>query len=250
MSNLIAHCGAWKTTEEEVRAVHTPHPMPVDKPTHFPIPHGEFLDQIYEVAPDYDLEIADKQFALAKNGDRLFGVLNCQTFTQGVSIAIGIRQSHDKTMSAGLCAGSRVFVCDNLAFSAEVVSKRKHSRNILRDLPGVLRDMFRKLPNYIAQERAYIEDFRGAEITDQEAYFIMVEAVKRGTFPATKLPAVLHNYHEPKHEEFAPRNAWSLLNAYTEVQKVRSPQQQMQVDLFQMFVLLLSQMGRIEKRVN
>jgi hypothetical protein len=33
------------------------------------------------------------------------------------------------------------------------------------------------------------------------------------------LPRVLKEYREPWHEEFMPRTAWSLYNAFTEVMK-------------------------------
>jgi hypothetical protein len=48
--------------------------------------------------------------------------------------AVGIRNSHDKTFPAGLVAGTKVFCCDNLAFSGEVQISRKHTRFAERDL--------------------------------------------------------------------------------------------------------------------
>ncbi len=47
----------------------------------------------------------------------------------------------------------------------------------------------------------------------------MVEAVKANLLPASRLPKVIEAWEEPRHEEFAPRTAWSLFNAFTEVQK-------------------------------
>jgi len=47
---------------------------------------------------------------------------------------VGLRNSHDKTYPAGLVAGSKVFVCDNLCFSGEVRLSRKHTRHAVRDL--------------------------------------------------------------------------------------------------------------------
>jgi hypothetical protein len=41
----------------------------------------------------------------------------------------------------------------------------------------------------------------------------MVEAVKGNVLPASRLPKVIEAWEEPKHEEFAPRTAWSLFNA-------------------------------------
>ena len=41
--------------------------------------------------------------------------------------------------------GSRVLICSNLAFSAEVVLSRKHTRFIGRDLPRLIGEMLGRL---------------------------------------------------------------------------------------------------------
>ena len=53
-------------------------------------------------------------------------------------LVIGLRNSHDKSFPASIALGSGVFVCDNLAFSAEVTIARRHTRFIERDLPRVV----------------------------------------------------------------------------------------------------------------
>jgi len=60
-----------------------------------------------------------------------------------------------------------------------------------------------------------------------EAHHVMVEAVRQRIISASRLPAVLREWDEPRHPEFEPRTAWSLLNAFTEVLKAASPRQQM-----------------------
>src|SRR5206468_3078013 len=45
--------------------------------------------------------------------------------------ALGLRTSNDKTMSIQIAIGARVFVCDNLVFSGELIAlKRKHTANL------------------------------------------------------------------------------------------------------------------------
>ena len=53
-------------------------------------------------------------------------------------------------------------------------------------------------------------------------------AVKADVLPASRLPRVIEAWGEPKHAEFAPRIAWSLFNAFTEVGKGAGPRQQME----------------------
>ena len=51
------------------------------------------------------------------------------------------------------------------------------------------------------------------------AHHLMVEAVRGNIVPASRLPKVLNAWERPAHLEFQPRTAWSLFNAFTEVQK-------------------------------
>jgi hypothetical protein len=57
------------------------------------------------------------------------------------------------------------------------------------------------------------------ELPPALAHHLMVEAIKGNVVPASRLPKVIEAWEEPKHEEFRPRTAWSLFNAFTEVQK-------------------------------
>lgn len=53
----------------------------------------------------------------------------------------------------------------------------------------------------------------------------MVEAVRAGVLPASRLPKVLAAWDRPTHPDFTARTAWSLYNAFTELAKSRSPAQ-------------------------
>jgi hypothetical protein len=50
---------------------------------------------------------------------KMFGVLDLETEMHGCRFAIGLRNSHDKSMRLGLTVGYRVFVCSNMAFSGD-----------------------------------------------------------------------------------------------------------------------------------
>ena len=72
----------------------------------------------------------------------------------------------------------------------------------------------------------------------------MVEAVKANVVPASRLPKVIEAWEEPRHEEFAPRTAWSLFNAFTEIQKEAGARAQMDG------TLRLSALFRVELHVQ
>lgn len=57
------------------------------------------------------------------------------------------------------------------------------------------------------------------EIEDRTAHDLIVRATDVGVCPIQLIPRVLYEWREPRHEAFAPRNAWSLFNAFTEALK-------------------------------
>jgi len=52
--------------------------------------------------------------------------------------AVGLRNSHDKSFPIGIAFGSRVFVCDNLAFIGDQVIRRKHTVKAKREFAPIL----------------------------------------------------------------------------------------------------------------
>jgi hypothetical protein len=136
---------------------------------------------------------------------------------------VGLRNSHDQTYPAGLVAGTRVFVCDNLAFSGEVRISRKHTRNAERDLRhltaravGQLGDKFRGLDQRV-------NAYKASPVDDARAHDIVIRAVDCAAITPAQIPAVLAGWREPGHEAFVSRDAWSLFNAFTWVHKGANP---------------------------
>ena len=128
MGDLLLHRGGREVSEVELAAV----PIPPATPTWTPIPHHELLSAVRREINASGLVIARQQLALSHSalgaeGDRFFGLLEIQSPNETYATTIGVRNSSDRSFPAGLCVGSRVFVCSNLAFSAEVVISRKHT---------------------------------------------------------------------------------------------------------------------------
>jgi hypothetical protein len=131
----------------------------------------------------------------------------------------------------GLVAGTRVFCCDNLAFSGEVGMNRKHTANVFRDLPDLIYRMLSQVTVLKARTDEEIAGMKVSPMSPVCAHHIMVAAIRAGVTPASRLPKILEAWDEPKHEEFGPRIAWSLFNAFTEVLKAGPPRQQMEGSL-------------------
>lgn len=221
-SQVITHSGGFKATRADLLAVAAPE----NSRTYKAVRHVELLDTVSAALPTFGLELARESYALARDGRQMFAVLDVTggTTRPDYRLAIGLRNSYDKSLAAGLCAGSRVFVCDNLAFNGEVRTDRRHTIGVHEDLPRLIGTMLRQLTTaYVDQQDADISTLKGAEIRGQAHLdHLLMEALRRGVVPASALMDVHKEYEHPRHPEFADRSAWSLMNAFTETFKQTS----------------------------
>ncbi len=142
-----------------------------------------------------------------------------------------MRSSVDRSLAIGLVLGSSVICCSNLAFSGEVQAHRKHTINVFRDLPDLIYTILSKVSSMRARSDGEIAAKKAREIGPETAHHLMVEAIRASVLPASRLPKVIEAWEEPAHEEFSPRTAWSLFNAFTEVAKTSAPRTQMEGSL-------------------
>jgi len=222
---LIVHRGGWEATKADLAAV----PVPDPTASYHPVPYDRFLEEVELHVPRFGLRVQSSAFALAREGGRMFGVLTCVNGKPAAdyALAIGVRNSYDQSLSVGLVAGTRVFCCDNLAFSAEVKMNRKHTVHVFRDLPDLIYRMLSQVSSMRERIDGEIAAMKVRELAPAHAHHLMVEAVKEGVLPASRLPLVIEGWELPRHREFEPRTAWSLFNAFTEVLKGASPRAQM-----------------------
>lgn len=216
--NLCLHAGAAEVPRRALAAVPTPTPTE----TWRPIPHEEYVRRVEWELPRYGLDVVQEAHALTYDGSRYFGLV--QVAREGLehtdySLVIGLRNSHDKSLPAGLVAGSAVFVCDNLAFSGEVQIARKHTPNILRDLPSLVGDALGRLLVLFQTQDERVRRYKSTRLNDATAHDLCVRALDAHVVCASKIPALLQEWREPHYQEFEPRTLWSFFNATTEVLK-------------------------------
>lgn len=222
--NLVLHCGAHNVERQKVADVATPE----GTDTWFPIPHTSLLDLIENSLPNFGLAIVQQQHALMREDHRYFGLYQIQptnTEDADYGLVLGIRNSHDKSFPAGLCLGSGVFVCDNLAFSAEVVIGRRHTRHIMDDLPRLIAAALGKLVTARVDQEKRIAAYKQTEITRQQATDMLFTAYDSKAVKKTQLADVWEQWKNPNHPEFSKdgNTAWRLFNAFTEVSKGIQP---------------------------
>jgi hypothetical protein len=185
-AQLILHRGGWEATKADLASV--PVPDPTD--SYVPVPYARFVEEVELHVPRFGLAIEDERFALARDGSQMFGVLTCTNGhgARDYALAIGLRNSYDRSIAVGLVAGSRVFCCDNLAFSGEAAMHRKHTANVFRDLPDLIYRMLSQVATIRERHGAEIEAMRARELSPADAHHLMVETVRGGRAAGLEAP--------------------------------------------------------------
>ena len=84
-----------------------------------PVPHLEVVQALVETLGFRKIAPVREEYAVSKDGMRLFGTMELETMFHGCRFALGIRNSHDKSLALGITVGYRVLVCENLAFHGD-----------------------------------------------------------------------------------------------------------------------------------
>jgi len=216
--NLILHCGAHAVELDQVAQVDTPRATE----TWTPIPHHQLITTVQRTLSTTKLKIGTQAHSLTHDGARYFGLMEIHSprkSSDEYCWILGLRNSHDKTFPAGIVAGASVFVCDNLSFSGEVKFARKHTVHINRDLPQLVERSIGQLMSRWHHQDKRIEAYKEIVIEDKEAHDLIIRACDVGVCSNRLIPAVLHEWREPRHREFQERDVWSLFNSFTEALK-------------------------------
>lgn len=219
-SNLVLHCGGSAVTREALSKIETPAP----EGRWFPISHTTLLDTVESELGKLNMRIVNESYALANEGKRMFGLLQIANGVEGsneYAWVAGLRNSMDKTFPAGLAVGATCFVCDNLSFSSEIVFGRRHTTNILRDLPMLVARAAGELAAKWDTQDKRIEAYKNTGLGNKDAAWILLNSLRQNVFPKTKIDDILSEWLEPRHPEFKDRNVWSLFNSITEWLKPR-----------------------------
>ena len=197
-------------------------PTPIGTVSWKPVPHMEVIDAVGDVVNARGWRILDEQYGLARDGQKLFGVMRInRSSSPEWSRCIGIRNSHDRSLSVGLTAGFTGLVCANFAFGGSMVFKRRHTRLCrVRDLGFDAGDA--REEEFLTLETV-AEGLKIDEVGDDEVRASIVKAAEIQAIPSCDILNVWKEFKEPKHEEFAEPNRGSVSKACSETVLKYSP---------------------------
>ena len=213
-TSLVAHCGGRIVTREELNAIEAPSPTA----TWFPVKHGLVIDTVTRLLGDAGFQINGVKYAVSRNDARMFAVVDLvAAVATGVNLAVGIRNSTDKSLPLGFVAGNHVFVCDNLCFRSELLVARKHTRFGSTRFEEAILLATKSLVQFQEVEYQRIKKLQNTLLPDVQADSILLNAYEEGIVSHRLLPRVIHEWRAPSFVDFTDRTAWSLLNAFTTV---------------------------------
>jgi hypothetical protein len=213
MNGKLMYANSNLVTREQLLTIAPPPPTG----TWRPIAHGDLIHAIDRQLLVRGISVRDEKFAIQREGARLFAVLDLSIETTGeFCAAMGIRTANDQSMALEIAVGVKVFVCDNLAFSGDLIAlRRKHTAKF--DLNAdISRAVDRYQAHLLALQRT-IAAIREDTISDDEAKSVIFEAFRFEVLPIRYFKRVAEAYFNPASDmtDVQPRTMWGLHNAFT-----------------------------------
>lgn len=215
MGSTLSHSDTDIVSREQLSLIETP----MGTETFKPIPHLELIVTLEKALYRRGVSVIREQFSIRRDGSRIFGTMDLNLKgVPGSCASLGFRTSNDKSLSIQIVAGVRVFVCDNLALNGDFIAlKRKHTSGL--NLLDEITIAVTKFESHYITLREEISGLQQKQLSDLEAKGLIHDVFAAQIMPVRFFPQVSHEYFEPRHDEFKPRNAWSLHNAFTETAK-------------------------------
>lgn len=224
-STLCTHAGAFAATYADLRAMEDPEKL---GRIHTPVRHDLFVDGLREAVIASGLTIQREQFAIARGGAKLFGVMDFSSEDTQIGASMGFRHGNDRSMRIRVVAGLRVFVCDNMVLSGDaVLLNYLHTRTF-----DPKAECIAAVSQYLEARHTLtidVDRMKDCPIGDGRAKELIYDAiVRQDVLPLRMLPDVDRWYFKGETEDVAPRTVWGLHNAFTRsLQVLPSLNQQM-----------------------
>lgn len=224
-ANLMAHAGAELVTLDYLKSLPEPERLGAH---HEPVPHALLAMALEIEAMERGYSVTRSQFALGMSGSALFGVMDLMptgvVAAEERGLSLGFRNSTNSALAIKVVAGSRVFVCDNLALSGDMIAVLRRNTTGL-DLEAAVRAGFAKFEKHATALDRQIMFLQAKEISDLEAKARVFDIFAQRIVPVHLFDDVERFYFHPADDmtDCQPRSEWGLHNAFTRAIKKMKP---------------------------
>lgn len=188
---------------------------PAETDTFKPLPHHLLVEYTREALNDSGFQIVEEDHVIAKDGLRYFGgfaLSHTSLSGDRRQIVCGIRNANDKSFPAAICIGNRMLVCENLCFSSEEKLTRRHTKNIMRDLRGVIVAAISRLIKAWNDMETRIKAYEGVTIDEQQAAHLLLGLIDNNGLPARDFYNAILCWRNPENAavDIVDRNAFII----------------------------------------
>tara|TARA_R110002051_G_scaffold153825_2_gene226198 strand:+ start:155 stop:955 length:801 start_codon:yes stop_codon:yes gene_type:complete len=234
MSTLLYNSATDIKVEREYLAnLQTPAPK---GSRHAPYPFYVFANDAACAITDAGFTIEQEDYAITKDEQRLFGLLNVSRPVApdapsfGVpalhrpkwNLLVALRGAHDQSISRGLAIGSRVMVCSNLCFHGDLGNwNSKQTTNIARRIPEMVADAVAGLASAGRKLTIDFDAFNAKQISRDTGDKVLLDIYRSGGFSASQMCRAVDDWDKCSVQEHTAngRNAWWLFNSATHALK-------------------------------
>lgn len=238
---IIAHVGGVLRTRDALRECFTPN----GTETYKPVAHYDLVAKLIADIESRGIRVGRDAYITQDTpgckdalllGFMDLGIPGLARPDFGMGLGISTGNDVGRSKAIRVVAASRVFVCDNRAFSGDagaVFLRKAHTKNlnIASVIPPAI-DLFLEKANHFVNA---IDMMKDEAITDDRAKALILDSFMGRVIPQhlTKDVVRLYLEDEEQRERFPERTLWSLNNAYTEATKqldAKSPASRMRVE--------------------
>lgn len=101
--------------------------VPEATTSYSPVSNYEFVETLYEQFDKLNYQVDKTTYLANKTGTKFAAEFVLKSENSDYNMLVAIKNSYDKSMSAGVAMGASVFVCANGAVSGEIAFTRRHS---------------------------------------------------------------------------------------------------------------------------
>lgn len=210
-------------TKEEIAAV----PLPVQTRSYMPVGHRELRDELVSRFKAVGRDVMDEGYHMRKDGNILLGMVLLKPKNEKeekMPLTALLRNSYDKSWSAGVALGPSVTYCLNMCISgSDVTYLRKHTKNVWRDLGGILDQAIGSSEDRYLERMEEVERLEQLPVSEESGYEVLGRLAGMEILKPRMFSSAMREWKKPRFPVFEERNAWSLYNAVTWGIKAGSP---------------------------
>ena len=150
--------------------------LPVKTPTYQPVGHDMLVSYLGKKIEHAGFDVTGARFQHAAHGNKMVGTLDIVDPNMGhdeIGMSMVFRNSYDRSMSVGLGSSTTTFVCLNGQISAGLVSLRKHTTNIGRDIEGIIDKQILNMHSTFEQHIQDMEMLKQVQINESTMHEIV-----------------------------------------------------------------------------